>query len=159
VSRRLLGDEHPNTLLCGVNLAGAMVKHGMQAHAEPILRTVCSLLGASGPTSVECIGANHALAICLFNQGKREEGLSVLTDLASVCRTELGQGHATTVSIDLMVQSMTSTEVPVCAAAECDEPGTRKCGGCQVTAYCSVPCQKRDWKKHKLACTKNKINK
>jgi tetratricopeptide (TPR) repeat protein len=151
-SRRLLGDEHPNTLLCGVNLAGAMVKHGMQAHAEPILRTVCSLLGASGPTSVECIGANHALAICLFNQGKREEGLSVMTDLASVCRTALGQGHATTVSIDLMVQSMTSTEV--CAAAECDEPGTRKCGGCQVAAYCSVPCQKRDWKKHKLACTK-----
>ncbi len=49
-SRRLLGDQHPNTLLCGVNLAGAMVKHGMQAHAEPILRTVCSLtLGSIGP--------------------------------------------------------------------------------------------------------------
>jgi tetratricopeptide (TPR) repeat protein len=152
-SRRLLGDSHPNTLLYGVNLAGAMVNHGMEVEAEPILRTVCSIMGTSDPTSMQGIGASHALSACLLKQGKRAEALQVMTELAAVCRNTLGQGHATTVAVDLMVQSMTSTEVPVCAAAECDEPGTRKCSRCQVAAYCSVPCQKRDWKKHKLACT------
>jgi len=156
-SRRLLGDEHPNTLLCGVNLAGAMSKRGLDVEAEPILRNVCSLLGASGPTSMQAIAANHALAVCLFKQNKRAEGLRVMTDLAAVCRTELGECHATAASVDLMVLSMVGPEAPVCNADGCDKPGTRKCGGCQVSAYCSPACQKRDWKKHKTACTqKNK---
>jgi tetratricopeptide (TPR) repeat protein len=159
-SRRLLGDSHPNTLLYGVNLAGAMVNHGMEVEAEPILRTVCSIMGTSDPTSMQGIGASHALSVCLFKQGKRAEALQVMTDLVAVCRKELGQGHATTSAVSRMMQSMTGADVPVCAAAECDEPGTRKCGGCQVTAYCSAPCQKRDWKKHRPECHAHaKINK
>ena len=153
-SRHLLGDQHPNTLLYGVNLAGAFVNHGMEADAEPILRTVCSIMGTSDPTSMQAIGANQGLAFCLFKQGKRAEGLRVMTELAAVCRTDLGQGHATTLSVDLMVLSMSGPEAPVCNADGCDKPGTRKCGGCQVSAYCSHVCQKRDWKKHKAACTK-----
>ena len=66
-----------------------MVKRGMEGDAEPILRSVCSLLGASGPTSMQAIGANHALAVCLFNQGKRADGLYVMTELAAVCRNTL----------------------------------------------------------------------
>jgi hypothetical protein len=30
----------------------------------------------------------------------------------------------------------------------------KKCGGCKRVSYCSLPCQKDDWKRHKLICKK-----
>ena len=38
----------------------------------------------------------------------------------------------------------------------CGNPGKPKllsCGACKVAKYCSAPCQKADWKKHKASCT------
>eukprot|EP01102_Stenamoeba_stenopodia_P002611 TRINITY_DN1246_c0_g1_i1.p1 TRINITY_DN1246_c0_g1~~TRINITY_DN1246_c0_g1_i1.p1 ORF type:complete len:430 (-),score=91.53 TRINITY_DN1246_c0_g1_i1:978-2177(-) len=36
----------------------------------------------------------------------------------------------------------------------CGKPGSKVCGGCRVTKYCSAECQKADWPKHKLLCGK-----
>ena len=41
----------------------------------------------------------------------------------------------------------------------CGNPGKPKllsCGACKVAKYCSAPCQKADWKKHKASCTVTK---
>ena len=41
----------------------------------------------------------------------------------------------------------------------CGNPGKPKllsCGACKVAKYCSAPCQKADWKKHKASCTVDK---
>lgn len=41
----------------------------------------------------------------------------------------------------------------------CGNPGNPKllaCGACKVVKYCSAPCQKADWKKHKASCTVTK---
>jgi hypothetical protein len=34
----------------------------------------------------------------------------------------------------------------------CNNPGTKRCGGCGNARYCSEECQKRDWKQHKAIC-------
>lgn len=34
----------------------------------------------------------------------------------------------------------------------CQAPAETACGRCLSTAYCSVECQRSDWKKHKLTC-------
>ncbi|KAI0807509.1 hypothetical protein C8Q74DRAFT_1227877 [Fomes fomentarius] len=46
-----------------------------------------------------------------------------------------------------------------CACCERDETvnlGTalKKCSGCKLTRYCSVECQKKDWPRHKVTCSK-----
>lgn len=30
------------------------------------------------------------------------------------------------------------------------------CAGCQIQAYCTISCQRADWKTHKLHCQRNK---
>ena len=35
----------------------------------------------------------------------------------------------------------------------------KRCGGCDVVYYCSVKCQKRDYKSHKTECAVLKANK
>ncbi|EIW54763.1 uncharacterized protein TRAVEDRAFT_172379 [Trametes versicolor FP-101664 SS1] len=42
-----------------------------------------------------------------------------------------------------------------CAGCQEDESmdkEMRRCGGCKVTRYCSVACQKEDWRRHKPTC-------
>ncbi|KAI9642454.1 hypothetical protein NHQ30_009259 [Ciborinia camelliae] len=39
---------------------------------------------------------------------------------------------------------------PKCAL--CEHAAPTRCSACQCTWYCSVDCQKRDWKSHKLVC-------
>ena len=38
--------------------------------------------------------------------------------------------------------------------AICGLDGTKKCGACKAIIYCSVACQKADWKQHKSICKK-----
>lgn len=40
----------------------------------------------------------------------------------------------------------------LCSKQGCDCFGTKSCGACRVASYCSVDCQKGDWKVHKLCC-------
>ena len=39
-----------------------------------------------------------------------------------------------------------------CANPGCDQPGTKKCSGCQTTPYCGPTCQKAHWAIHKEEC-------
>ena len=39
-----------------------------------------------------------------------------------------------------------------CASGACRNGGTRFCGSCRTTCYCSRDCQKAHWRRHKLTC-------
>lgn len=48
----------------------------------------------------------------------------------------------------------------VCSSCELESPSLKKCSGCLTVSYCSLDCQKLDWKTHKSICkTKQKENK
>ena len=40
----------------------------------------------------------------------------------------------------------------VCSSSTCSKDATLRCGVCKVAKYCSVICQRRDWKLHKAVC-------
>ena len=40
----------------------------------------------------------------------------------------------------------------VCSSSTCSKDATLRCGVCKVAKYCSVACQRRDWKSHKAVC-------
>ena len=40
----------------------------------------------------------------------------------------------------------------LCAAPECQQPGSRRCSRCKQAWYCSPQCQRRAWPAHKSAC-------
>src|SRR5689334_22981369 len=40
----------------------------------------------------------------------------------------------------------------------CGKLSTNYCGGCKGKRYCSVECQKQDWKNHKKECKDYKIS-
>ena len=39
-----------------------------------------------------------------------------------------------------------------CHLVGCDSVGTKRCSACEVASYCSVSCQREDWKVHKRSC-------
>jgi len=47
----------------------------------------------------------------------------------------------------------TSKEIKKCAHKDChNSENLKKCSACLVFAYCSVSCQRSDWKTHKTIC-------
>ena len=40
----------------------------------------------------------------------------------------------------------------VCSSSTCSKDATLRCAVCKVAKYCSVACQRRDWKLHKAVC-------
>ena len=47
--------------------------------------------------------------------------------------------------------------VPLCSFGRCPQPRglkLKECGGCGAVAYCSIKCQRADWKVHKMSCVK-----
>jgi|SaaInl74LU_5_DNA_1037368.scaffolds.fasta_scaffold96411_2 hypothetical protein len=46
----------------------------------------------------------------------------------------------------------TLTEGKGCAHCRKKDVTTKRCTGCKFEKYCSVDCQKADWKKHKPTC-------
>ena len=51
---------------------------------------------------------------------------------------------------------MEASEAPpkVCATCGSNNPELFKCTRCKQSYYCNVDCQKKDWPKHKLTCSK-----
>ena len=45
-----------------------------------------------------------------------------------------------------------------CHRLGCKKSGTKFCGACRDARYCSIQCQRADWKVHKLKCVKKLIN-
>lgn len=53
---------------------------------------------------------------------------------------------------ELLARTAASLGLRLCAAAGCVADAGHSCAGCRRTHYCSQPCQKRAWKKHKPVC-------
>lgn len=46
-----------------------------------------------------------------------------------------------------------SNQLPIIMCNTCNEKaGSNRCGRCHSRFYCSLDCQKLDWKDHKLTC-------
>ena len=43
-----------------------------------------------------------------------------------------------------------------CAAPGCVKTGLFQCSNCKLVRYCSVDCQRGDWKRHKSTCKAKK---
>ena len=48
--------------------------------------------------------------------------------------------------------SNNTTAVSCCSHPSCSLPGTKSCGLCKMTPYCSAKCQTADWPRHKEEC-------
>ena len=48
--------------------------------------------------------------------------------------------------------SNNTTAASCCSHPSCSLPGTKSCGLCRTTAYCSAECQTADWPRHKEEC-------
>ena len=46
----------------------------------------------------------------------------------------------------------------LCSGLKCTGLGTKHCGACQSESYCSVECQRANWKYHKIACGKKLLS-
>ena len=46
------------------------------------------------------------------------------------------------------------SSVLLCSRRDCKQSGSKFCSACRSACYCSVTCQKRDWKHHKTSCVK-----
>ena len=97
-NRTLLGETHPDTLMAALNLSDVMMKLGMMKEAEQIIRTSRAMLAETGmpATGIHCIGAEKALAECLYGQGRHGEAVAVMRAIASAARAGLwpAQPHA-----------------------------------------------------------------
>src|SRR6185437_7950168 len=58
--------------------------------------------------------------------------------------------HVTTMRLD--------HDTPECDGCQERTLPLKKCSGCNAATYCSVVCQKSDWKKHKKKCSKDLIH-
>jgi MYND finger len=46
----------------------------------------------------------------------------------------------------------------LCKRPQCARFGTARCSACQIESYCSVECQRANWKEHKITCGKKLLS-
>jgi hypothetical protein len=46
----------------------------------------------------------------------------------------------------------------MCKQPNCNRLGTARCSACQIESYCSVECQRANWKDHNITCGKNLLS-
>ena len=93
----MLGDEHPQTLVCITNLAGLYSSQGRFAEAEPLyletLETQRRVLGDEHPDTLLVMGN---LALLYRNQGRYEEAGPLHLETLEIQRRVLGDEHPDT---------------------------------------------------------------
>ncbi len=99
VHRRILGEDHPNTVLRSNNLATNLRALGRYAEAEPLLQKVLAVrrktLGEDHPyTALSC----NNLAIVLDAQGKSTAAEPLYQKALAIRRKTLGKDHSVTAS-------------------------------------------------------------
>ena len=94
VRKRVLGPEHPDTLMVAGDLAGSLSGQGNHAEVEQITREVLAVekrvLGPEHPNTLT-VAAN--LAIALFHQRKYAEAQPLCEATLEVQRRVLGPNH------------------------------------------------------------------
>jgi len=117
----------------------------------------CEYISKGIPVSVEyeespLCGCGQGKNLGLFSQ------TSAWKDFAPfVTRIALAPLFSTALSASLETPNRDTIGEERCR--HCGNPGNPKllsCGACKVAKYCSAPCQKADWKKHKVSCTVTK---
>ena len=97
VLRRVLGEEHPDTLTTAANLATSLCKQGQYAEAERIEREVLGVrrrvLGEEHPDTLTT-AANLARTLC--KQGQYAEAERIEREVLGVRRRVLGEEHPDT---------------------------------------------------------------
>ena len=97
IERRVLGPEHPDTLLTMHALAKSLAKLGKaeQSHSlfEQTLEIQCRVMGPEHPHT---LSTSFDLAIGLWNQGKHAEALARLVRVVDADRRVLGPDHPST---------------------------------------------------------------
>ncbi|KAF8329162.1 uncharacterized protein EI90DRAFT_2974029 [Cantharellus anzutake] len=161
------------------HLALQVAQSGNHVFAERLHREALKLKETHDPRDVVGIAVSkNALGEALYNQGKYNEAYEVLRESLAI-RSELLQGRdhheydaaVTRENLAQTLQSMgkvqEARDVRVrgialgqlcCSNYKC--PGQlftrnelKQCGGCGLPHYCSVNCQKVDWKaRHKGQC-------
>ena len=85
-----------------------------------------------------------------FGRGKREEGkyvrgpVFVCDDYRSVHDKDF----------PTIMRSLKSTMGEMCRVCGKEYAQLKRCASCKSLYYCSVPCQTKDWKRHKPHCNK-----
>jgi tetratricopeptide (TPR) repeat protein len=94
LSRKVVGEEHPDTLLTLKNLGIVVMESGNEAGAEPLLREAYSRLRASfGAEHLRTVSAEGALVGCLARLGRSFEAEALARDQVRVCEEQLGPDH------------------------------------------------------------------
>ena len=97
VSRRVLGGEHPSTLISIGNLGGLLRNQGKLTEAEPYLRETLEksrrVLGDEHPDTLVSIGN---MGVLLYSQGKLSEAEPFFREALEVSRRVLGDEHLDT---------------------------------------------------------------
>ena len=98
-SRRVHGEEHPNTLTSAANLAQSLSCQGQYAEAERIYRDVLGVsrrvLGEEHPNTLTTAGN---LAMSLSDQGKYVDAERITREVLGVRRRVLGEVHPDTLA-------------------------------------------------------------
>lgn len=121
-NRKVLGPEHPDTLMSALSLAGLMIKleesacadssaSSATASAEEIIRTTVAIAEKSGlpATGVHRLGASSMLADCMYQQGKTTEAVGVMQGLAAAYREHLGEHNESTVAATKRLEALELT--------------------------------------------------
>jgi tetratricopeptide (TPR) repeat protein len=112
-NRKVLGPEHPDTLMCALSLSSLMMLSGSgtgTSTAEEIIRTTVAIAEKSGlpATGAHRLGASSMLADCMHQQGKTTEAVGVMHGLVAACREQLGEHSESTVAATKRLEYMAS---------------------------------------------------
>ena len=97
VSRRALGEDHPDTATCHESLAACLIGRGRSAEAEPILRRALAIrLRTMGDAHPETANTCNALAVALDRRARFDESEPLHRQALSIRRDALGEDHPDT---------------------------------------------------------------
>ena len=99
VQRRVLGPEHPETLLMAGSLAASLQNKGKDAEAETMWREVLAVQRrVLGPEHPNTLYTSHNIAGSLHNKGKHAEAETMWREVLVVQRQVLGPEHRDTLN-------------------------------------------------------------
>lgn len=119
VQRRVLGEEHPDTLTCGLNLANALWVQGKDDEAEQEYRKVLAsserVLGEEHPDSLAC---RMGWANALSSQGKDAEAEKLIREVIAIQERVLGVEHPETLTSRLTLANTLDDQGNYAGAAQ-----------------------------------------